>query len=148
MRYKLIAPVKYDDTVTQVLVNRGLCYNDIKQYVNATLNDVNSPEAFGKDKMWKAVELLGKHIKNNSKTIIIIDPDVDGNTSSALLLNYLYKIFPEWTEKVDFFFHKGKEHGLNDCYEYIIKNGYNFVLCPDAGSNDTEECKAFKDNRH
>ena len=146
MRYKLIAPVKYDDTLTQVLVNRGLCYNNVKQYVNATLNDVSSPEAFGKDKMWKAVELLGKHIKNNSKTIIIIDPDVDGNTSSALLLNYLYKIFPEWTEKVDFFFHKGKEHGLNDCYEYIIKNGYNFVLCPDAGSNDTKECKSFKDN--
>ena len=80
------------------------------------------------------------------KYLIIVDPDVDGNTSSAVLLNYLYNFFPEWTENIKFYFHEGKQHGLNDCIDYIIENEYKFVLCPDAGSNDIEECTCLKQN--
>ena len=95
--------------------------------------------------MQEAVKMVARHIKNNDKTIIIVDPDVDGNTSSALLLNYFYKLFPFWTENIKFFFHSGKQHGLNDCINYILENDYKFVLLPDAGSNDTDECKKLRE---
>lgn len=143
MKYQLIAPVTNQSTLVQVLVNRGIQLKDIQKYTTATIKDVNEPELLGKDKLDKAVRMVAQHIKNDSKTIIIVDPDVDGNTASALLLNYFYKMFPAWTEKIDFFFHKGKQHGLSDCYNKIIQDGYKFVLCPDAGSNDVEPSKAL-----
>ena len=34
--------------------------------------------------------------------------------------------------------HTGKQHGLNDCVDYILDNNFSLVLCPDAGSNDYE----------
>ena len=120
MRYKLIAPVTNDSTLVQVLLNRGIQFKDIKKYTTATLKDINEPELLEIDKLKKAVKMVAQHLNNKDKTIIIVDPDVDGNTASALLLNYLHKMFPDWVEKIDFFFHSGKQHGLNDCYDTII----------------------------
>ncbi len=140
MKYKLIAPVTWNNARAQVLLNRGIIEDNFSRYISASMKDVNPPEAFGEDKMKQGVEMVARHIKNNDKTIIIIDPDVDGNTSSALLLNYLYNDFPSWVENIKFYFHSGKQHGLNDCINYIIDNDFKFVLCPDAGSNDTDEC--------
>ena len=141
MRYKLIAPVTNDSTLVQVLLNRGIQFKDIKKYTTATLKDINEPELLEIDKLQKAVKMVAQHLNNKDKTIIIVDPDVDGNTASALLLNYLHKMFPDWVEKIDFFFHSGKQHGLNDCCDMIINGGYKFVLCPDAGSNDLDSSK-------
>ena len=146
MRYKLIAPVQENSTFAQVLLNRGVQREDISKFTTTTIKDISKPELFGKERMEKAVKMVAQHIKNNDKTIIIVDPDVDGNTSSALLLNYLYNMFPQWTESVKFYFHEGKQHGLNDCIDYIIENEYKFVLCPDAGSNDTSECQRLQEN--
>ncbi len=146
MKYQLIAPVKEQSAFEQVLLNRGLKKEELFFYQHPNLSFCNSPIDFGKLKIDEATKMLVKHINNNDKTIIIIDCDVDGNTSSALLLNYLYDLFPNWTESIDFYFHAGKQHGLNDCYKYIIDNHYNFVLCPDAGSNDTDECKQLQEN--
>lgn len=147
MKYKLIAPVTEKTALIQVLCNRNIPKDDILKYTQTTLDDVNPPEAFGEEKMRAAAKMLLTHIKNNDKTIIIVDPDVDGNTSAALLINFLYQaVAPQWViDKLDFYFHEGKQHGLNDCYEYIIEKGYNFVICPDSGSNDYEECDALKD---
>lgn len=146
MKYQLIAPVTNESTLVQVLLNRGIRLNDIKKYTTATIKDINEPELLGKDKLDRAVKMVAQHIKNNDKTIIIVDPDVDGNTSSALLLNYLHKMFPTWVENIEIYFHEGKQHGLQDCIKYIIDNNFKFVLCPDAGSNDINECKAIEDN--
>lgn len=145
MKYKLIAPVTNESTLVQVLLNRGIQYNKIEKYVKATLKDINNPEDLNEEKMKQAVKMVLQHINNNDKIIIIIDPDVDGNTSSAVLLNYLYKLFPTATENIECFFHSGKQHGLNDCIDYILNNHFNFVLCPDAGSNDVVECKKLFD---
>ena len=146
MRYKLIAPVQEHSTFAQVLLNRGVKREDIPKFTTTTIKDINKPELFGKEKLDAAVRMVAQHIKNDDKTIIIVDPDVDGNTSSALLLNYLYNMFPQWTEKIDLFFHDGKQHGLNDCVYDIIEQKYKFVLCPDAGSNDTTECELLQKN--
>ena len=150
MKYKLITPATDMDlwlpAQQQVLLNRGIKLSDIGNYIYATSDDVSQPEALGKDKLEQGALMVARHAENEDKTIIIIDPDVDGNTSAALLLNYLYKVLPSYTKSIDFYFHTGKQHGLNDCVDYIIKNKYKFVICPDAGSNDAKECEILTIN--
>ncbi len=147
MKYQLMqsAQDKGNSVLEQILLNRGIKQENLKEYIDEDgFKYVNEPERLGKDKMREAVKMVARHIKNNDKTIIIVDPDVDGNTSSALLLNYFYKLFPAWTENIKFYFHTGKQHGLNDCIDYILDNNYKFVLIPDAGSNDRDECATLQ----
>jgi single-stranded-DNA-specific exonuclease len=42
--------------------------------------------------------------------------------------------------------HEGKQHGLQDCMDWIEDIGAGLVIIPDAGSNDTEECKKLQEN--
>ena len=151
MRYKLINPIneKYS-VLEQILTNRNIPYNEINHYLNSTDLDINNPELLGEEKLKLAVKTLIKHIKNEDKVLIIVDCDCDGFTSAALLMNYLYDLFPTFVENNIFlFFHNGKEHGLedfvnslNDAYDGLE---YNLILVPDAGSNDTEYHKMMFD---
>lgn len=147
MIVKQRAPIQYDNTLTQILTTRGVSSTDVKRYTMASLEtEVNSPYAFGGELMEAALKLLIRHIKNDDKTLIVVDCDVDGNTSASLLINYLYKLFPSWVENnVDYVFHEGKQHGLSDCYKNISQSDYDLVICPDSSSNDTDECKYLKD---
>ena len=148
MIVKQRAPITYENTLTQVLVNRGVSANDVKRYSLASLEtEVNSPYAFGGELMEAAIKMLIGHINNNHQALIVVDCDVDGNTSAALLINYLYKLFPSWVEnKVDYCFHEGKQHGLNDMVESLDETNYSLVICPDSASNDTDECKFLKED--
>jgi single-stranded DNA-specific DHH superfamily exonuclease len=93
--------------------------------------EINSPQAFGGELMEIASRMLIRHINANHKVLVVVDCDVDGNTSAALLLNYLYKLFPSWVENnVDYVFHEGKQHGLNDIIRYLDETNYSlYLLC-------------------
>lgn len=87
--------------------------------------------------------LILNAIKQDANAVIIVDCDCDGYTSAALLINYLYKLFPTWvTGNLDWIMHDSKQHGLSDCYEAIIEGNlitnkqYSLVICPDSSSND------------
>lgn len=68
--------------------------------------------------------------------MIIVDCDCDGYTSAALLINYLYKIFPTWVNNhLKWIMHDSKQHGLSDCIDKI-SNYYSLIICPDSSSND------------
>ena len=145
MKYKLIKQYinpQYS-TIEQILTNRGIPLETIPFYLHTTDEMINSPLNFGEELMREAASILIKHIQNNDSVLIIIDSDVDGFTSSAILINYLHDLFPSWVEnKIQYVLHKGKQHGLNDHIGDILEqNKYNLVLIPDAGTNDTEECK-------
>ena len=144
MRVELIAPMNplYSATET-VLSNRGV--KNLRRYLNTTDNDINSPLAFGQELMTRAARILMTHIAAEDKTLIIVDADCDGYTSSAVLINYLHEIFPEYVETcMDWFIHSGKQHGLSDCIDKALE--YKFVICPDSSSNDYEYHKILKDN--
>ena len=144
MRVELIAPMNplYSATET-VLSNRGV--KNLRRYLNTTDNDINSPLAFGQELMTRAARMLMTHIAAEDKTLIIVDADCDGYTSSAVLINYLHEVFPEYVETcMDWFIHSGKQHGLSDCIDKALK--YKFVICPDSSSNDYEYHKILKDN--
>lgn len=136
MQYKLINKINEDYTaLEQVLVNRGIKYEDIGKYFSCGNEVVNDPNSLGEGLLTRAAHCLLPHIAENDNCLIIVDSDCDGFTASALLINYLYTQFPVWTENhVHWFIHGGKQHGLSDCMD--IAKDYPLVIIPDAGSND------------
>ena len=63
-----------------------------------------------------------------------ITSDTDGYTSSAIMYNFITRIAPDI--EIDFNIHPEKEHGIiPDDVDY----GYDFVIVPDAGSNQADE---------
>lgn len=80
-----------------------------------------------------AAAALINTIKENDCAVVVVDADCDGYTSAAILINYLHDLFPSWVEnRLAWFMHEGKQHGLGDCYEEIINSQSMLVLVPDA----------------
>lgn len=146
MHFKLKKPVIESLTaVAQVLYNRGVPTKDMRHYLHTSKKDIASYYDFGKERLRQAAILLTNAISHNNPAAVIVDCDCDGMTSAALLINYLYKIAPSWTEnKVQWFLHEGKQHGLSD---YPLKTivPQTLILCPDSSSNDYEIHKRIKE---
>ena len=98
----------------------------------------------GGDRLLKAARTLMSAIQSESRALVIVDCDCDGFTSAAILINYLYDLFPAWVQNnLDWFIHSGKQHGLSDVDVAETAAKYSVVLCPDASSNDYEYHLAF-----
>lgn len=74
--------------------------------------------------------------KENSKILIIVDCDVDGFTSGAIMWNYIHTIAP--MQELTFMLHEHKQHGLEDCCQEILDGNidYDLIILPDSSSND------------
>ena len=146
MKYKLINPINSNySTIQTILTNRQIPLEEIEHYLNTTDADINKPEAFGQDCLKMAVKTLITNIAADKPALVIVDCDCDGFTSAALLINYLHDLFPSWVEtKLKWWVHEGKQHGLNDCMDYINSHDFDLILVPDAGSNDYEAHAALK----
>ena len=147
MKYKLINKINPEySPIEQILTNRGIKIEDIQHYLNSSSKDVNSPLLFGEELMKKAADRLVEQVKLNNKIIVVVDADCDGFTSSALLLNYLHDLYPNWVEnKVEYILHTEKQHGLNDHINYLLKAHPSLVIIPDAGTNDVKECQQLQE---
>lgn len=145
MRYQLIKPINQNySVIQQILTNRNIPIDKINNYLFTSDADVAPPEALGQDKLRQAAAALISTISKQGKTLVVVDSDCDGFTSSAILINYLHDFFPNWVEtKLDYIFHEGKQHGLNDHIQSILKQHYALVITPDSGSNDSTECTSL-----
>ena len=147
MKYKLINPInpKYN-TIEQILTNRHIPLEEVAHYLNTTDNDINKPEALGQTCLKEAAAALLSCIAQEESALVIVDCDCDGFTASALLINYLHKLFPTWIDyKLKWWVHEGKQHGLNDCMDYIDSHNFKLIIVPDAGSNDYEAHAQLKE---
>lgn len=142
MKYQLIKPINQNySVIQQILTNRNIPIDKINNYLFTSDADVAPPEALGQNKLRQAAATLISTISKQGKTLVIVDSDCDGFTSSAILINYLHDFFPSWVQtKLNYIFHEGKQHGLNDHILNILKQNYELVIVPDAGSNDSDEC--------
>ena len=146
MKYKLYNENITNGGIDDILRNRGI--TEIDKWKNAGWDDVNSPFAFGKEKIEKAVGFLRdifswhpREWNNNrpsgQKVCVIADSDVDGLTSAALIINYLSILMNhhDYTDprvNIEYILHDGKQHGLQDVYEKI-SDDIDLVIVPDAG---------------
>lgn len=140
MKYQLINPINPSySALEQVLTNRGIPRSEIKHYLNTTDADINDFNKLGGDRLLKAARTLIGAIQSDSRALVIVDCDCDGFTSAALLINYLYDLFPAWVQNsLDWFIHSGKQHGLSDVDVNSTAEKYSLIICPDASSNDYE----------
>ena len=146
MKYKLIKPVNENySTIEQILTNRNVNYNELERYLKTTDKDVAPPEDLGVKPLEDALYALAHCVSLNEKAIVIVDSDCDGFTSAALLINYLYDLFPAWVQnKLSWFMHGGKQHGLSD-FPIEEAEDIRLFLIPDASSNDYKYHKELKD---
>lgn len=135
MEYRLRAPeFPIYTPVEQVLVNRGIPYDQINHYLNTTDNDILDPRLI--PNLDEGAKMLIKHISQNDKVLIQVDSDCDGYTSAALLMNYLYCLFPSFVNNnISYRVHMGKQHGI---IPDTIPEDVKLVIAPDSSSNDYE----------
>ena len=144
MIYKLLN--KQAHSIIDVLQNRGMSDEHIKKYMQLNEDYICDYNTLGKENLKQAAAAILKTIQANKKAIIIVDSDADGFCSSAMLINYLHNYFPSWVEQsLEFFFHQGKQHGLEDCCDYILSNNFALVIAPDSASNDYTQHKLLKE---
>ena len=133
MRYKLIGePSKELSIIQNILKNRGISPQEAYHFLHTTDEDI--VENTRLSNMEAGMRLLIKHINNNDKILIQIDSDVDGYTSAAILINFLYNFFPAFVRNnISYRVHEGKQHGI--IYDSVGED-IKLVICPDSSSSD------------
>lgn len=146
MKLKLLGVTNPNyNTLEQILVNRNIPYDETHHYMNTTDADISDPTTFGEN-LQIGAKMLVSNVQKEANTLVICDCDCDGFTAAALLINYLQDLFPSFVENnLKWWVHEGKQHGLADCMDYINSKDFQFIIVPDAGSNDYELHKELKD---
>ena len=89
------------------------------------------------DNIMAGAECLEKHIKNKNRIYLVVDSDIDGFTSSAILYNYLMENFKDIN--IEYHIPDGKEHGLDTIMPLLEhEQKYDLIILPDSSSNDYE----------
>lgn len=108
--------------------------DDVDFHINPKIqNNIKASILDSKSDLFeKSYQLILKHAKD-SRVVILVDQDMDGYASSALLYQFLKEIGID----SDVIIGEGKTHGLTD---YVMNEvaEYDFIIIPDAGSNDVE----------
>ena len=119
-----------------LLCSRGLKKEELDLFYNPNISLLQSPKNL--INIANGADLLIKHLHLGSDIAIVVDSDVDGFTSAAIIWQYLSNCAK--TNCLSFFLHQGKGHGLSDTIEDIINSDthYGLVILPDAGTNDEE----------
>ena len=122
-----------------ILCNRGI--KDIEKYLSLSSDDTHN--YFLLSNIKDAVNCFVEHIRKNSNIHIIVDPDVDGNVSAAMIYRYI-KNDLEYQGRVTYSIHTQKQHGISS--DINVPNDCNLLIVPDAGTNDVQQCKGLKDS--
>lgn len=136
MRYKLKGNNYTFIPIDTIFENRNI--KDYKSFLNLEKSDEEDYNNL--INIDEGINLLYKHIKNNSIIHIVVDCDVDGYTSSAVLYNYLKSIYKDIN--ITYTVHEFKKHGLSD--DIKINDNAKLIILPDASSNDFKQHKELK----
>lgn len=136
MAYKLIGNNDYNfNPLSTILKNRGIenpkSFIDVNQSAVIHFSKLNNID--------KAADCLIKHLENKNKIFVQVDSDVDGYTSSSIIINYIKAIYPK--ADIRYRIHEGKEHGI---FIDTIPDDVDLVLIPDAGSGQFDEHEELK----
>jgi single-stranded-DNA-specific exonuclease len=134
MKTKLVNENFKSDWVKNLLIARGVDSGRLEEYLHPTWENIADPSKL--DNCEAAANRIIKAAKENEHIGLVIDSDVDGITSSTIIYRYLHEINPDL--EITYFFHDGKQHGLEDSWEKFIDAKVSMVIEPDAGINDKE----------
>ncbi len=135
MQVKLVNERFTSNYLENLLHSRGV--KNIKDFLVPTEKYLNDPKNL--INIGRGVKLLETVLNiENTKILIVVDADVDGYTSAAIMYNYLHAIAPN--QYIDYILHEHKQHGLQDhCQELLdMDKQYDLIILPDSSSNDYE----------
>lgn len=124
--------------INKLLLNRGIDTKEkVEKFISSEYQDLKDPYEL-KD-MKKAVNRLNKAISNNEKILIYGDYDVDGITSTSLLIHFFKDI--NFTNFEYYIPNRLKEgYGLNkESLENIKINKVNLIITVDCGITAVDE---------
>ena len=133
MKVNLVNENFTSDYLYNLLHARGVVnFVDFLQPTDKYLSDPTLLNNINKGALWLEEALN----KEGSKILIIVDCDVDGFTSGAIMWNYIHAIAP--MQELAFMLHEHKQHGLEDCCQEILDSNINYdlIILPDSSSND------------
>ena len=115
--------------VAQYLISLGIPKKDVMCFLNKPRDtDEDNPELL--DHIAEAADILVKRLDCGAKVFVQVDSDTDGYTSSAVLINYIQRRWPNVS--IVHRLHDGKEHGI---ILESVPSDCSVVIIPDAGSN-------------
>lgn len=135
MKYQLRTK-NYNEETPDLALNDLLCDRGIDnpvEWLHSKEEHEYSP--FRLTNMAKAVDILYNETKNpDGKILVVVDSDLDGYTSGAIILSLLEQVAPN--QEIGYVLHPGKEHGieLRDITEDV-----SLVIVPDAGSSEKDK---------
>ena len=143
MKCQLINKPINSNYLEELLKERGV--ENLQAFLSPTEDLIQSPDYL--DNIAEGWELLEKILLDGKKILLVVDCDVDGLTSSAILYQYLHTVYAKYMPRVDYFIHEHKEHGLSDVMKdnNISGGDYGLVVTPDAGTNDYEFIEQLKE---
>lgn len=89
------------------------------------------------DNMKTGLELFKSHLDVGNPIHLLMDVDVDGCTSSAIMFLWIKHYFPDI--KVTFDCNEGKKHGISRDIIDRVPEDSMLLITPDSSSSDTEE---------
>lgn len=128
-KYKLIGD-KPIVKLEEILKQQGV--ENVKDFLNPPIDCLENPNNF--DNIEKASQLFNKNKKRNVS--LVVDCDVDGFTSAALIYQYLMRC--EFVNDIAVYCHSAKQHGVSDLHYALSKDESDLIIIPDAGSSDDE----------
>lgn len=142
MKVNLVNSNIKKDYVCTLLKERGI--DKVDEFYNPDSKALENP--YNLLNIEKGIELYESVVFNkDSKILLIIDSDLDGYTSAAII--YLYTKNLNQKANIDYIIHKGKEHGLRDLMNKIkdFNFDYNLIIAPDSSTNDYEYIEQLKE---
>ncbi len=132
---------KLNKLISTILVNRGVTEDNVDVFLNPTRHDFHDP--FEMPDMEKAVNRIINAIKNNEKTMIYGDYDVDGITSTTVLKSFLKDRGLETSSYIPNRLEEG--YGLNkSAIEKIAKENFTLMITVDCGITAIDEIELAK----
>ena len=142
MKVKLANENFKDRYTERLLLSRGV--TNLEAFYNPTKDLLQAPWYL--DNIDDGIDLYKNIVEDANNHIgIVVDSDVDGYTSAAIMYLYTKELNPEI--KIDYFIHSHKQHGLEDLIDKILdsRTHYDLIICPDSSSNDYEYHEMLKE---
>lgn len=134
MKTKLVNENFKSDWVKNLLISRGVDGGRLEEFLHPTWENIAEPDKLSN--CVPAADRILRAVENKEHIGLVIDSDVDGITSATIIYRYLHELNPDI--EITYFFHDGKQHGLEDTWAKFIDAKVNMVIEPDAGINDKE----------
>ena len=141
MKVKCINENFKDHYLKNLLATRGV--EDMETFLNPPYSCLEDPKwLWGIEEGAKWLEATLN--KPDSKILLVVDSDVDGYTSGAIMWNYIKAIAP--SQDITYVLHNNKQHGLQDHSQAILDGNvqYDLIILPDSSSNDYEYHEMLK----